>query len=324
MNILVTGAAGFIGSQLCHSLVSNGNEVVGIDNMSPYYDISLKESRIDNINLFKNFHFFRMSVLEKIELEQLFHRYSFDCIVHLAAQAGVRYSYINPDEVLSANILGMINVIELCRKKNVCKFIYASSSSVYGDCHQLPFKEDFIETNLLSPYAVSKKCCEDIAESYCRIYGVASIGMRFFTVYGPWGRPDMAPMVFAQALNKGLPISLYDNGLLARDFTYIEDVVTGIECAINCAGEGKLFKKHVVYNIGRGEPVLIKDFLRLLEYCMGKSAVIDESPKPDADVTYTHADITKANKELGFFPTYTIEDGIPKFIDWFNEYYYNK
>lgn len=321
MNILVTGAAGFIGSQLCQSLVIDGNDVVGVDNMSPYYDVSLKEARVEVMSHSKNFHFYRISVLEKYVLEQLFLKFSFDCVVHLAAQAGIRYSYLNPDDVLSANIIGMVNTIELCRKYNVTKFVYASSSSVYGDCEQHPFQESFLSGTLLSPYAVSKKCCEDVAQNYCNIYGVPSVGLRFFTVYGPWGRPDMAPMIFAHALKDELPIFLYNKGLLIRDFTYIGDVIKGIECAIKCAGEGKLSGKHVIYNIGRGEPVSVKDFLSTLEQSMGRSAIIEERPKPHADVAYTHADITKARLEIGFMPTYTIEDGIHRFVEWFNQYY---
>lgn len=324
MNILVTGAAGFIGSQLCHSLLLGGDEVVGIDNMSPCYGTLLKDDRIENLNTFKNFHFFKMSVLDKVRLGQLFQQHSFECVVHLAALAGVRYSYLNPADVLSSNISGMISIIEQCRKSNISKFIYASSSSVYGDCNQRPFREDTAAGKLLSPYAFSKQCCEDIAQSYCYIYGVSSIGLRFFTVYGPWGRPDMAPMIFANALKNNSSISLYNNGQLVRDFTYIDDVINGIECAVKCAGEKDFIGKHVIYNIGRGEPILVKDFLSTLEHHMGKSAIIVDKSKPIADVEYTHAEISKAKIELGFEPSYSIEDGIPKFVEWFNSYYCNK
>ena len=320
MKILVTGAAGFIGFHLCHSLLKRGDEVIGVDNMNSYYDVSLKEARLSINATYDKYHMYKMSVSELEGLEALFSRESYDCVVHLAAQAGVRYSLDNPKDALGTNILGMINVLEMCRKYNIPKLVYASSSSVYGNSSKYPYNEGQKVDIQISPYATSKKCCEFLAESYSNIYGLLCVGLRFFTVYGPWGRPDMAPLIFANSIKDDKPIKLYDNGTLYRDFTYIDDIINGINSVIDKNFEFYTYRHHI-YNLGNGSPVAVAEFLQVLENVMAKHAITYNATKPECDVPYTFADITKASKEINFSPKYNLQKGIPLFVEWFNQYY---
>lgn len=337
MKILITGIAGFIGANLALKLLRLPQEmhIIGIDNMNGKYDVSLKEYRLSCIyNLYndylqsrdgklhaKSLNIIKADTCNQRLVNEIFEKYKPEIVVHLAAHAGVRYSLNSPQEVLSQNIIGMINVLESCRKYNVIKLIYASSSSVYGNSKRYPFTEDLFIQNQISPYASSKKCCEDLAQCYSSIYGLLCIGLRFFTVYGPWGRPDMAPLIFAHAIKENKPVTLYNQGNLSRDFTYIDDAINGILLAIDNAQWNTSSSNHHLYNIGYGYSVPIIDLLHLIEKGLGHSAIVYYAPKPDCDVECTFADITKAMTELGYKPKYTINDGIPLFLDWFNQYY---
>ncbi len=317
MKILVTGAAGFIGSKLAFMLADRGDEVVGIDNINDYYDVRLKYGRLDE---FGKFRFIRMDLTDRDGLNKLFAEEHFERVVNLAAQAGVRYSITNPYAYLDSNLVGFMNILECCRHHGVQYLVYASSSSVYGMNSKVPFSEDDKVDTPVSLYAASKKANELMAHSYSKLYGLPTTGLRFFTVYGPWGRPDMAPMLFARAISHGEPIKVFNHGNLSRDFTYIDDIVGGtigvidkMPVAAECPNEVPA----KVYNIGCSNPVKLMDFINEIETALGVEAKKEFLPMQAGDVYQTYADTTKLETEVGYKPSITLHEGISRFIDWY-------
>jgi len=335
MKILVTGAAGFIGYHLVKSLLEKGNEVVGIDNINDYYDVNLKYSRLresginntvisENKDLIKsiiypNYSFAKIDITDLISLEKLFEQEKFTHVVNLAAQAGVRYSLENPHAYIQSNIVGFVNVLECCRHNKIEHFLYASSSSVYGANSKIPFSENDRVDTPVSLYAATKKSNELMAYTYSHLYDISTTGMRFFTVYGPWGRPDMAPMLFANAITKGESIKIFNNGEMERDFTYIDNVIEGIVQCI--AVLPSTMPKADVFNIGNSKPVKLMDFISIMEDCIGKKALKHFLPMQDGDVKITYADTSLIQKVKGYSPTSDLKEGTRKFIKWFNKYY---
>ena len=317
MKILVTGAAGFIGSKLAFMLADRGDEVVGIDNINDYYDVRLKYGRLDE---FGKFRFIRMDLTDRDGLNKLFAEEHFERVVNLAAQAGVRYSITNPYAYLNSNLVGFMNILECCRHHGVQYLVYASSSSVYGMNSKVPFSEDDKVDTPVSLYAASKKANELMAHSYSKLYGLPTTGLRFFTVYGPWGRPDMAPMLFARAISHGEPIKVFNHGNLSRDFTYIDDIVGGtigvidkMPVAAECPNEVPA----KVYNIGCSNPVKLMEFINEIETALGVEAKMVFLPMQAGDVYQTYADTTKLETEVGYKPSITLHEGISRFIDWY-------
>ena len=337
MKILVTGAAGFIGSRLAWTLSRRGDEVVGIDNINDYYDVRLKYGRLAECGVkspgnsipdgktvisatFPNYRFIRMDLTDRASLNSLFESEKFCVVVNLAAQAGVRYSITNPYAYLDSNLVGFMNILECCRHHGVEYLVYASSSSVYGMNDKVPFSEDDRVDNPVSLYAATKKANELMAHSYSKLYGLPTTGLRFFTVYGPWGRPDMAPMLFATAISKGDPIKVFNHGNLSRDFTYIDDIVQGTVQVIDHRPEAEVCNNGVpykVYNIGCSSPVKLMDFISEIENALGIEAKKTFLPMQQGDVLRTYADTSHLEKEVGYHPSTTLHDGISKFIQWF-------
>jgi UDP-glucuronate 4-epimerase len=337
MKILVTGAAGFIGSKLAYRLAQRGEEVVGLDNMNDYYDIRLKLGRLaecgittssrrfidgalHNSKLFPNYRFIRMDLADRGQMEKFFEEEKFQVVVNLAAQAGVRYSITNPYAYLDSNLVGFMNVLECCRNNNIEYLVYASSSSVYGLNEKVPFSEDDTVDNPVSLYAATKKSNELMAHAYSKLYGLPTTGLRFFTVYGPWGRPDMAPMLFATSISKGEPIKVFNNGNLSRDFTYIDDIVEGTIQVIDNRPVAETLPNKVpwrIFNIGCSKPVQLMDFINEIEQALGIEAKKIFLPMQQGDVLQTYADTSKLEKEVGYKPSTSLHDGIVKFIDWF-------
>lgn len=337
MKILVTGAAGFIGSKLAYRLAQRGEEVVGLDNMNDYYDIRLKLGRLaecgittssrrfidgalHNSKLFPNYRFIRMDLADRGQMEKFFEEEKFQVVVNLAAQAGVRYSITNPYAYLDSNLVGFMNILECCRNNNIEYLVYASSSSVYGLNEKVPFSEDDVVDNPVSLYAATKKSNELMAHAYSKLYGLPTTGLRFFTVYGPWGRPDMAPMLFATAISKGEPIKVFNNGNLSRDFTYIDDIVEGTIQVIYNRPVAETLPNKVpwrIFNIGCSKPVQLMDFINEIENALGVEAKKIFLPMQQGDVLQTYADTSKLEKEVGYKPSTSLHDGIVKFIDWF-------
>lgn len=337
MKILVTGAAGFIGSRLVYRLAQRGDTVVGLDNINDYYDVRLKTGRLEECGifskskrfidgsvrestLFPNYRFIKMDLADRGQMAEFFKNEQFDAVVNLAAQAGVRYSITNPFAYLDSNLVGFMNILECCRNNQVGHLVYASSSSVYGMNDKVPFSEDDRVDNPVSLYAATKKANELMTHSYSKLYGIPTTGLRYFTVYGPWGRPDMAPMLFANAISKGEPIKVFNNGNLSRDFTYIDDIVEGtikvidhIPASAECPG-GVPFK---VYNIGCSNPVQLMDFINEIETALGIEAKKIYLPMQQGDVLQTYADTSRLEQECGYKPTTSLHDGIGKFIEWF-------
>ncbi|MBR4433628.1 MAG: NAD-dependent epimerase [Bacteroidaceae bacterium] len=318
MKILVTGAAGFIGSKLACLLARRGDDVVGIDNINDYYDIRLKQGRLDEFG--RDFRFVRMDLTDREGLSRLFADEHFDKVVNLAAQAGVRYSITNPYAYLDSNLVGFMNILECCRHNGVQYLVYASSSSVYGLNSKVPFSEDDKADTPVSLYAATKKANEGMAHAYSKLYGLPTTGLRFFTVYGPWGRPDMAPMLFARAICHGEPIKVFNHGNLSRDFTYIDDIVGGtigvidhVPVAAECLGEVPA----KVYNIGCSNPVRLMDFIQEIEQALGVEAKKEFLPMQAGDVYQTYADTTRLETEVGYKPSITLHEGITRFIDWY-------
>lgn len=334
MKILVTGAAGFIGSRLMRALAERGDEVVGLDNINDYYDVRLKygrlaengfdhpfgEGAVKASSICPNCRFVKMSICDKLSMEALFDAERFEKVVNLAAQAGVRYSITNPYSYLQSNLEGFLNVLEACRNFDVRHLVFASSSSVYGLNSKVPFSEDDKADSPVSLYGATKKSNELMAHSYSKLYGFAATGLRFFTVYGPWGRPDMSPMLFASAIASGKPIKVFNNGDMIRDFTYVDDIVEGTirvidhtPTAAGCPNEVP-FK---VYNIGCSNPVKLMDFISEIENAYGKPAEKVFLPMQQGDVYQTNADCTKLETELGYRPSTTLHDGIAAFMEWY-------
>jgi UDP-glucuronate 4-epimerase len=333
--ILVTGAAGFIGFHLCKRLVNLGYSVLGIDNINDYYDVNLKYARLSEMGIkrsfaelffkevsssaFKNpFRFVRMNLEDREELSQLFEKEQFNVVCNLAAQAGVRYSLENPQAYIDSNIQGFMNILENCRHYQVKKLVYASSSSVYGNAKSVPFKETDNVDHPISLYAATKKSNELMAYTYSHLYNIQTIGLRFFTVYGPWGRPDMAMFLFTDAIINDKPIKVFNNGDLARDFTYIDDIIDGVISTLD--KDSKSNQPYQLYNIGNNSPVKLLDFIEQLETCIGKKAEKIMMPMQDGDVYMTYADTTSLNTEFSYESKTNVAHGIKEFVNWYQKY----
>lgn len=315
MAILVTGAAGFIGFHIAKKLLSDGKEVVGLDNLNNYYDPNLKKARLEILNRFDNFTFWKKDLCDFPALESLFKKHDIKKVCNLAAQAGVRYSLINPFAYQKSNMEGFLNIIEISKRFGVENFVYASSSSVYGNNKKLPFSIKDNVDHPISLYAASKKSNELIAHSYSHLYNLPCTGLRFFTVYGPYGRPDMALFIFTKRIIEGKSIDVYNFGKMRRDFTYIDDIVSGVISALN-----KPFK-YEIFNLGNHKSEDLMDFIHLIEDYIGKKAIINFLPIQPGDVPETFADIKDTQEKLGFFPETNIKEGIKKFLDWYKNYY---
>ncbi|MBJ13445.1 MAG: protein CapI [Candidatus Marinimicrobia bacterium] len=314
MKILITGAAGFIGFHLTKSLLDDGFEICGIDNLNNYYDPTLKKDRLKILRDYSNFTFEKVDISNKEKLNKLFNKINPEKVVNLSAQAGVRYSIENPYAYVSSNLVGFVNIIELCRQNNVKGLIYASSSSVYGANKKIPFSIDDRVDKPLALYGATKRANELIAHSYSHLYNLNTTGLRYFTVYGPWGRPDMAMYIFTSKIINNEAIPLFNNGDMKRDFTYIDDIVYGTRAALD-----KNYK-YEIFNLGNHKSERLKDIISLIEKHLSKKAKIKKLPMQPGDVKRTFADIDHSIKMLNYQPQTSIEDGIPKFIDWYLEY----
>jgi UDP-glucuronate 4-epimerase len=318
MKILVTGAAGFVGNALSLRLLERGDEVVGIDNLNDYYDVTLKHARIARLAPFENFKFEKLSIADRAAMESLFTAEKFDCVVNLAAQAGVRYSIENPHVYAESNLMGFLNILEGCRQ-NQTALIYASSSSVYGANAKLPFSTDDKVDNPVSFYAATKKANELMAYSYSHLYNFPTTGLRFFTVYGEWGRPDMSLFVFAKQILAEQPINLFNYGKHSRDFTYIDDIVAGVLCVIDKPAKSN----YQIYNIGNSSPVQLLDFVETLEKHLGKKAIKNLLPMQSGDVEDTFADIDDLVRDFDYSPKMPLDLGIERFANWYKSFYEN-
>lgn len=333
MHILVTGAAGFIGFHACQRLLREGHSLVGIDNMNDYYSPALKEDRLRLLHGAPGFRFERLDLADESAMKALFHKERFSHVLHLAAQAGVRYSLENPQAYIQSNLVGFGNILEGCRQNAVRHLVYASSSSVYGMNTQMPFSTSQSVDHPVSLYAASKKSNELMAHSYSHLYGLACTGLRFFTVYGPWGRPDMALFIFTRAILEGRPIPVFNKGRMQRDFTYIDDITEGL-CRLmplppdpnpdwqpahpDPASSSAPYR---LYNIGNNRPVPLLDFIKTLERALGKKAELELLPMQPGDVPATYADIAPLARDVGFAPCTPLERGIQAFVDWYRSYY---
>ncbi len=319
MRILLTGAAGFIGFHTAKALLERGDEVLGVDNLNSYYPPSLKEARLTQLEPYKGFLFQRADIADREALLGGLKNKQLDAIVHLAAQAGVRYSLDHPFEYADANLVGHLTMLELARAQEGLKhFVYASSSSVYGGNTKLPFSEDDAVDRPVSLYAATKRSCELMSHTYAHLYGIPQTGLRFFTVYGPWGRPDMAYWTFTRDILEGTPIRVFNGGDMARDFTYIDDIVEGVIAVLDGPPEGK--EPHRIYNIGNNKPEQLTDFIALIENLTGRTAEKIMEPMQPGDVQATYADITAINRDFGFKPRTLLSEGLPKFVEWYRAY----
>lgn len=333
MKVLLTGAAGFIGMHTALRLLARGDEVVGIDNLNDYYEVSLKESRLAQLRDQPGFRFIRLDVADREGIARLFAEESFDRVVHLAAQAGVRYSLKNPHAYADSNLTGFVNILEGCRHSQVAHLVYASSSSVYGGNTKMPFSEHDSVDHPVSLYAATKKANELMAHTYSHLYGLPTTGLRFFTVYGPWGRPDMALFLFTKAILEGRPIDVFNHGDMKRDFTYIDDIVEGVVRTLDRpasahpqydASQADPASSNVpyrVFNIGNHDPVPLLDFIAAVEEALGMKAEKRLLPMQDGDVPATYADTTLLNEWVGFAPATTIQEGVARFVAWYRHYY---
>lgn len=343
MLILVTGAAGFIGANLCKVLLKRNDTVIGIDNLNNYYDVDLKYYRLDELKKYSNFTFIKMDLKDKESIDKLFEDYSFDVVVNLGAQAGVRYSIINPQAYMDSNMTGFFNILEACRhsydggKRGVQHLVYASSSSVYGTNKKVPYSTEDKVDNPVSLYAATKKANELMAHSYAKLYNIPCTGLRFFTVYGPAGRPDMAYFGFTNKLIKGETIQIFNYGNCLRDFTYVDDIVEGVVRVIDKAPERKVgedglpIPPYKVYNIGNNHPESLLDFVNILQEELVRAKVLPEDydfeshkklvPMQPGDVPVTFADTTELERDFGFKPSTSLRDGLRKFAEWYKEYY---
>jgi UDP-glucuronate 4-epimerase len=312
--ITITGAAGFIGYHVCLKLLDSGEHVIGIDNINNYYDPALKEARLSNLKKYENFHFFKVDICDFEKLGKIFANFKPQKICHLAAQAGVRYSLTNPFAYQKSNNEGFLNMLEMARKFNIHNFVFASSSSVYGGNTKLPFSESDPVEKPISLYAATKRSNELTAHCYNHLYGIPCSGLRFFTVYGPWGRPDMALFIFTKAIIENKPVKIFNNGKMIRNFTYIDDIVDGVIRVINNP------KPYEIYNIGNDKAENLMDFISEIEKNIGKKAIREFAPIQPGDVVETVADISKI-KELGYVPETNIDSGIKNFISWYNSFY---
>lgn len=324
-NLLVTGAAGFIGFHLCQRLLDRGDTVIGIDNINDYYDISLKHARLDLLKGREGFTFKKLDLADREGMNQLFAEGNFQRVAHLAAQAGVRYSLKNPYAYLDSNLVGFLNILEGCRHSQIQHLVYASSSSVYGENKKIPFS---VEDNVdypVSLYAATKKANELIAHSYSHLYNIPSTGLRFFTVYGPWGRPDMAMFIFTKAILEDKPIDVFNYGKMQRDFTYIDDIVEGVIRTLDRIpqpGENpQTTAPYKVYNIGNNQPVELLHLIEVLEATLGKPAIKNFMPIQPGDVPMTYADVDALIQDVNFQPNTSIEVGVQRFVEWYRSYY---
>jgi UDP-glucuronate 4-epimerase len=316
MKILVTGTAGFIGFSLAKVLLQRGDEVVGIDNFNDYYDVSLKEDRNKVLEEYDNYKMYRLNISNLKDLEKVFKENKFDKVCHLAAQAGVRYSIDNPYVYIDSNVVGFVNMINLTKDNGIKDFIFASSSSVYGNTKEVPFSEDADVNEPISLYAASKRSNELMAYTYHHLFGLRTIGLRFFTVYGPWGRPDMAIFKFVRNITEGKEIDVYNYGKdLKRDFTYIDDIVDGIIKALDSGYENEIF------NLGKGSPDELGEMIQIIEDELGVKAKKKLLPMQKGDVMITYCDVSKSKKMLGYTPTTDLKEGIKEFVKWYRGYY---
>jgi UDP-glucuronate 4-epimerase len=329
----VTGAAGFIGSTLCIRLLERGDAVCGVDNLNDYYDVSLKEARLARLRPHPAFEFRRIDVADRAAMGRLFAGRRFDAVAHLAAQAGVRYSIENPFAYIDSNLVGFGNVLEGVRRNGVGHLVFASSSSVYGSNARLPFSEHASADHPVSLYGATKKANEMMAHSYAHLYGIPCTGLRFFTVYGPWGRPDMALFKFTKGILEGAPITVFNGGNMVRDFTYVDDIVEGVVRVIDrpaapdpaWAGDNPdpatSNAPYRIFNIGNNQPVQLMRYIDVLEQRLGRRAVIQMLPMQPGDVPATMADVSSLEQAVGFRPRTTVEEGVAKFVAWYRDYY---
>ena len=350
MKYLVTGAAGFIGFHVCKHLLERGDEVVGLDIVNDYYDVNLKYARISELGINREkiikgklvtadsmpFSFIQLNLADKEALMKLFESEKFDVVINLAAQAGVRYSLSHPEAYVESNIVGFLNILEACRFHPVRHLVYASSSSVYGANEKLPFSTKDSVDHPISLYAASKKSNELMAHTYSHLFGIPSTGLRFFTVYGPWGRPDMALFLFTEAILRGEPIKVFNKGEMKRDFTYVDDIVQGVLKVADRPPKGdpnysektgdisKSKAPYKVYNIGNSSPVELMDYIRAVENGLGKKAKMELLPMQAGDVPASHADVTDLMEDTGYKPTTAVKDGVAAFLDWYKKYYSQK
>jgi len=334
--ILVTGAAGFIGYHLCEALIKQGHRVIGLDNINDYYDVNLKYARLSELGIQKeaatvfaeisqstlhgpNMQFIRLNLEDRGALPKLFKTFNFDMVCNLAAQAGVRYSIENPEAYIDSNVTGFLNILECCRRHNVKRLVYASSSSVYGNSDKIPFEETTNVDTPISLYAATKKSNELMAHTYSHLYEIETIGLRFFTVYGPWGRPDMAMFLFTDAIINNKPINVFNEGKLSRDFTYIDDIVDGVvNTLIRDSNNDSLYK---LYNIGNGKPVQLLDFIESLEKVLNTTAIKKMLPMQAGDVHQTFADTTSLERDYNYKPQIAVDKGIKAFVLWYKGFY---
>ena len=333
MKILITGAAGFIGMSTALRLLGRGDDVVGIDNLNDYYDINLKHSRLSHLTSHARFRFVKLDVADRVEVEKLFSVEKFDRVIHLAAQAGVRYSLQNPHAYIDSNLVGFTNILEGCRHSTVQHLVYASSSSVYGGNTKMPFSEHDSVDHPVSLYAATKKANELMAHTYSHLYGLPTTGLRFFTVYGPWGRPDMALFLFTKAILEGRPINVFNHGNMQRDFTFIDDIVEGVIRVLDRtpapdpsydtiqSDPASSSAPYRVFNIGNSDPVPLLDFIGCIERALGKKAEKNLLPLQDGDVPATYANTDALRDWVGFVPGTPVQDGVNRFVTWYREYY---
>ena len=333
MRVLVTGAAGFIGSALSLRLLARGDEVLGVDNLNDYYDVALKQARLDRLTPHPNFKFTKVSIEDRPALEKAFHAFRPQRVVNLAAQAGVRYSLENPYAYVEANLVGFINILEACRHGKVEHLVYASSSSVYGANRKLPFSVQDSVDHPVSLYAATKKANELMAHTYSHLYGLPTTGLRFFTVYGPWGRPDMALFLFTRKILAGEPIDVFNHGHHTRDFTYVDDIVEGVVRTLDRVPEpdpaydplqpnsATSSAPYRVYNIGNSHPVQLSHYIEVLEDCLGRKAEKNLLPLQPGDVPDTSAEVTELMDDTGYRPDTPVEEGVKRFVEWYRGYY---
>ncbi len=332
MNILVTGAAGFIGAALCRVLIDRGDQVVGVDDLNAYYDVNLKKARLEELTVATTFLFQKLDIANRAEVSDLFLSSDFDMVVNLAAQAGVRYSIENPSAYIDANLVGFGNILEGCRHQGIGHLVYASSSSVYGSNTKLPFSETDNVDHPISLYAATKKANELMAYAYADLYQLRTTGLRFFTVYGPWGRPDMALFKFTKGILEGKPIPVYNRGEMIRDFTYIDDIIEGVVRAIdrpppldsdyeNNNDLAVCSTPYQIYNIGNGHPVPLMRYIQALERALNKKAQLELLPMQPGDVRATESDVSRLVSDLGYRPQIDVETGISRFVEWYCNYY---
>ncbi|HEV8712097.1 MAG TPA: NAD-dependent epimerase [Candidatus Binatia bacterium] len=333
MRVLVTGAAGFIGFHVARYLLERGDTIIGVDNLNPYYDVQLKEARLALLTGHERFHFIQLDLADRNGMSELFTRQQPERVAHLAAQAGVRYSLTNPHAYIESNLVGFLHILEGCRHAQVAHLVYASSSSVYGANTKMPFSVHDNVDHPVSLYAASKKANELMAHTYSHLYSLPTTGLRFFTVYGPWGRPDMALFIFTKAILEGKPIQVFNHGNMRRDFTYIDDIVEGVVRVLDTIPQphpawsgatpdpGTSKAPYRLYNIGNNQPVELLHFIAVLEACLGRKAEKQLLPLQLGDVPETYADVDDLMRDVGFKPSTPITTGIARFVEWYRQYY---